>query len=1046
MNKDLYKNEPRIVWLFIITMLLCVDFVSATPYTIEEDIYQQRITGTITSEAGEPLMGVSVVEKGTTNGVVSDFNGKYSITLKGKDATLLFSYVGFEDVEEKVGIRTTISISMKESQLALDEVVVVGFGKQKKESVVGAIVAIKPAEIDVPVRSLSNSLSGRIAGVLAVQRSGEPGKDDAQFWIRGISTFTGNQNPLVLVDGVERPLNDVDPIEIASFSVLKDASATAVYGVRGANGVILVNTRKGKKGKAKIDARFEHGFAWATKRPSFLNAFEQATLFNEAIDATPGSSQSLKFSQEALDAFRDHTDLELYPDVDWQESLMKDLTSTEKLSVNISGGGDRARYFVATSIYSQEGQYDINPGEYSGVPSGVGKFGSNVNYLRYNFRSNVDMDLSETTLVSLGLQGNVTENNEPAGDNNTGSNSVYNWILNSSPYAYPIRYNDGQLAQREVMHNPYNLLTQRGHRKTNGNVLRSNISIQQDLDFITEGLSASVKYAYDAVNWNRTERLRNIEYITALGRDLDGELIYNTYGTASSTDYLNYTSSAWGDRTQYFESSINYNRAFNKHSLEGLILYNMRSYNTNTASSYINSLPNRSLGLASRISYSYDKKYFIEANLGFNGSENFPKGQRMGFFPSVAVGWIASNEKFLEDSDVVTWLKIRGSVGQVGSDQIGSTRFAYLSTISGAQGYYGFGQNYDQGVVGLQEDQIGSEDITWEVATKYNLGIELDLFSDLRLIADIFYEKRENIFLQPQISEVDGIRNSIWSNDGVMDNRGFEVTGEYNKAFGDLTVTARGNLTYARNQIIEDGRFYKNSWQDARGTRFGERLLYDAEYLFSQEEIDNLPDYYNQFSLDKTQLRAGDIKYRDVNDDGRINEDDRVFAANPSTPDIIYGFGATMKYKNFDFSFLFQGSKGASAYINAANYFYPFQADRDPKYLGSIIDNFKGRWTPENPDPYAFAPRLYVGQDQNNYKASTWWIRDADYLRLRNVEFGYTMSFKDKKLKVDKARIYLTGVNLMTISEFTKDFWDPETGADQYPVQASLFLGFNVSF
>jgi len=577
-------------------------------------------------------------------------------------------------------------------------------------------------------------------------------------------------------------------------------------------------------------------------------------------------------------------------------------------------------------------------------------------------------------------------------------------------------------------------------------VLRSNLTIQQDLDGITEGLSANMKYAFDAVNWNRTERLRNIEYITAIGRDVDGELIYNTYGTAGHTDYLNYSSSAWGDRTQYFETSLNYDRAFDKHSFGGLLLFNMRSYNTNTSDSYINSLPNRSLGLSGRVTYAYDSKYFIESNLGYNGSENFPKGQRMGFFPSVAVGWLASKEEFLQDNDVVTWLKLRGSLGQVGSDQIGSTRFAYLSTISGASGYSAFGQNYDQYAGGLQEDRIGSTDITWEVATKYNLGIELGLFHDLRINTDIFYEKRENIFLQPQTSEVEGIRNAMWSNLGVMENKGFDMSMEYSRVLGDLTLTARGNFTYARNKILEDGRYYANSWQDARGTRYGERLLYDAEHLFSEEEIQALPEYYDQFGLDKTQLRAGDIMYRDVNDDGRINEDDRVYAANPSTPDIVFGFGASMEYKNFDFSFLFQGSAGASAYINAAWYFYPFQADRDPKYLGSIIDNFQDRWTPENPDPYAFAPRPYVGQDQNNYKTSTWWVRDADYLRLRNIELGYTFSVPENFVKIDKSRVYLTGVNLLTFSKFAKDFWDPETGADAYPIQASLFLGFNVSF
>ena len=511
---------------------------------------------------------------------------------------------------------------------------------------------------------------------------------------------------------------------------------------------------------------------------------------------------------------------------------------------------------------------------------------------------------------------------------------------------------------------------------------------------------------------------------------------------------MTYSSNAWGDKTQYFEASFNYDRTFGKHEVGALALFYLKDYRANTASSYINSLPNRSLGLAARATYGFNKKYLLEVNLGYNGSENFPKNNRMGFFPAVAAGWVISSENFLKDNKVITWLKLRGSIGQVGSDQIGSTRFAYLSTLADAGGYNNFGINFDKGMGGLQEDQLASEDITWEVATKYNLGLEVGLFNSLRATAEVFYEKRENIFLQPQVSEVMGLQKTMYANMGKMDNRGFEVTLEYNKMFSSgLMLTARGNYTFARNKYIEDGKYYKNPWQDIRGTRYGERLMYDAMHLFSQEEIDALPDYYRQFSLTKTQLRPGDIRYRDVNDDGVISEDDMIWGSNPATPESMFGFGASLAYKGFDFSFLMQGALSGTSYLSAGWYFQPFQAEREPKFMGNLITEFRDRWTEDNPNPHAFSPRLYMGQNVNNYKTSTWWVRNSDYLRLKNVEIGYTLpKHLSMKARIENARFYVSAVNLYTFSKFSKKFWDPEVGADSYPIQTTVFLGLNLTF
>jgi len=1007
------------------------------------------VSGTVTDATGEPLAGANVIvlDSASPIGAMTDLDGGFSISVP-KNSLIEVSFLGFVSQTFRIETSQNLKVVLEEDANLMEEVVVVGFGTQKKESVVGAITAVKAKELQAPVRSLSNSIGGRVAGILAVQRSGEPGKDDAQFWIRGISTFTGDQNPLILVDGIERPMNNVDPLEIESFSVLKDASATAVYGVRGANGVILITTKRGFDGKAKVDARYEHGFSMPTYRPQYLNSYQRSMLFNEAIDANPSASQAMKYQPDELEAMLKGTDPELYPDVDWQDVLMKDVTQNEKLSVNISGGGKNVRYYTAISVYNQEGQYAINNSDYDWVPSTLGTYGRNVNYTRYNFRSNVDANIGKYTVVSLGLQATIANNMEPS----EGSENIYLWINNVAPNAFPVLYKDGNFPGRDGLYNPYIQLTQRGFKQTTSNELRANISIDQDLSFITKGLKAVVRYAYDAENYNSATRKRELTLYQAEKRDEEGLIEYKVIDANKQEEYLSYGADAWGQRKQYFEASVAYDRTFDKHAVSALALYYMKDARNIKASSYIASLPNRSLGLAARVTYAYDKKYLFEANLGYNGSENFPKGQRMGIFPAFAAGWVISEEGFLKKNPTLTWLKLRASYGQVGSDQIGSTRFAYLSTLKdNVPGSNGFGVNFNQGTGGqggIAEDQLAAQDLTWEKASKYNVGLEVGLWNSWTTTFEAFYEYRNNIFIQPQVSEIAGLQNPAYANTGSMDNRGFEITTEYNKVFANgLTVTARANYTFARNKYIDDGKTYANPWQDVAGVRYGERLLYKAMHLFSQEEIDALPDFYRQFSLTKDQLRPGDIRYEDVNDDGRITEDDKVWAERPSVPESMLGFGGSLYWKGFDFSFLFQGAFGASTYLTSGWYFQPFQADREPKYMGNVLTNFLDRWTEENPDPYAFSPRLYMGQNVNNYVSSTWWVRNSDYLRLKNLELGYTLPRKTlDKMRIDNLRFYVSAQNVYTFSKFAREFWDPEVSADSYPIQATVFLGVNLTF
>ncbi len=1010
------------------------------------------ISGTVLDETGEPYIGATVMVRGTSVATITDLDGKFNLDLK-ENATLVISYIGCETQTVVAYVGTPIKVILKPDALALDAgtVVAVGYGTQKKESVVGAISSIKPDELRVPVRSLSQSLAGNVAGLVALQSSGEPGKDDAQFWIRGIATFTGDPNPLVLVDGIERPLENVDPLEIESFSVLKDASATAVYGVRGANGVILINTRRGFDGPARIDVRYEQGFSSPSKRLSFVDAATRSMLFNEALDATPGAPLSNKYLEHEIEAMRRQTDPELYPDVDWQQVLMKDLTMSEKVSANISGGGKFARYFTSISFYNQEGQYAINPGPYSWISPTIGTFGANVNYTRYNFRTNVDMDITPTTTVSLGLQGNVSENVEPE---EGGSAAIYRDIINAAPNAFPVRLKDGKLAGRDGLNNPYNMLTQRGYAQTMENALRANLSIDQDLKFITEGLKAKITYAYDFNTKATDSRKRGISFYEPISRDEDGELVTQEWYPESYQDYLSYEHSSTSTRSQYAEATVNYQRYFGKHDVGGLVMGFAKDYRYMVKGmDYITSLPNRSLGLAGRVTYAYDNRYLVEANIGFNGSENFAKGNRMGVFPAMAIGWVASQEPWLQDNNVLTWAKVRASVGQVGNDQIQSIRFIYLPTLQeNAGGYNNMGTNFDKYVGGIGEGRIANEDVTWEVATKYNVGLELGFFNDLRINGDVFYELRENIFLQPQYSEITGLpkddTNKPYANMGTMSNKGFEISGEYQKQIGkDLYISARGNFTFTRNTILEDGKYYAYPWQDQKGARYGLRLGYKAMHLFSQEELDALPDYYEQFAMDKTILRPGDIRYEDLNDDGRITEADQTWIGNPSMPEIVYGFGVSLNWKGLDFSVLFQGAGNRSTYLTGGWYFQPFQAERGPKFMGNVMTSFLDRWTEDNQDPYAFSPRLYYGANTNNYKTSTWWLRDASYLRLKNLEVGYSLPDRwAKKVFANQLRVYIQGVNLFTISKFYNNFWDPETSADSYPMQRVLFLGLNVSF
>lgn len=1030
---------------------------TGTSETVTTILQQQKqtITGTIlTGDTNEPAIGATVYLRNSTTGTVTDVNGKYSITVEGIGGVLEFSYIGYKKQEVAVTGQKTIDIVLQPDTEVLEEVVVVGYGSQKKESVVGAISTLDVTKLTVPGSSISNALAGQLSGIVAMSRSGEPGKNSAaDFYIRGVSSFKGTSTPLVLVDGIERDLDLVDTDDIASFSILKDASASAVYGVRGANGVILITTKKGSVGKPQVNVRTEFGFTQPTKRPQMLGSAEWAELYNEAYG-------SQYYSPEDIEKYRTNADPDLYPNVDWFDALFDDMAANQRVNLNITGGSDIVKYYVSGAFYNESSIYKNAGNIYGYNPS--------IRYNKFNFRANVDLNLTKSTIVNFNL-ANIYEKSFGPGYGDTDAD-IWSYTFMTSPNAFPVQYSDGKLSgpSSDSGNNPWNMLAHSGYREQFWNSAQSLIGVTQDIGELwkpLKGLTANIKFSWDA--WNTTlQRRSKIEsFYHARGRAEDGSLIYDRNDEGiwipvhTGDENLSFLIGRSGTMTRYLEGSLTYNRVFNEiHRVGALLLYNQKIHTNTQAGSGDDALPYKNQGLAARATYAFKDTYFAEVNLGYNGSENFARGHRFGFFPAVAVGWMMSNEKWFQPATkVIDMLKLKASYGKVGNDDIGGQRrWVYESTIVNS-GSWNYGSDGNQGGTGIRIGEVENLNASWEEALKINAGIEFSLFNKIRVQADYFREERSGIFLQRAgLPAIVGVSSIPYVNIGETLNQGFDATVEYTHQVNkDLMLTARGNFTFNRNELLNnDEPDWEYKYQNRIGKPFGSGSSLQpfglvAIGLFeSQEEIDNSP--VQNFG----EYRVGDIKYQDINGDGQIDSQDQIAIGYTNLPEITYGFGGTAQYKNWDFNIFFQGVARTSFFLNGSSIRTPFSSGNMER--AAINEDIYGNvWmstnTPEQNANVTY-PRLSMGSGgagaSNNSQSSTWWLRDGSFLRLKSIEIGYSLpkSLLQKSF-IKSLRFYAAGNNLLQFSPFK--LWDPEKGSSDgsgYPLNRMFSIGFNANF
>ncbi|MFS4457417.1 SusC/RagA family TonB-linked outer membrane protein [Maribacter sp. 2304DJ31-5] len=1047
------------------------------------DVQEMEIKGTVTAaDDGAPLPGANVIKVGTDQGTQTDFDGNYTINAEKGDV-LQFSYIGFKVTEVTVGDSEIINVTLQEDSESLDEVVVVGFGTQKKESVVGAMSSIKPAELKIPSSNLTSALAGRISGVIGYQRSGEPGADNAQFFIRGVTTFASQAVPLILIDGVELTADDLarlNPDDIESFAVLKDATATAVYGARGANGIIYVTTKQGVTGKARVSLRIENSFSQNTQVPELTDPITYMRLANEAV-ITRTPNRRVPFSEEQILSTQRGINSNVFPVTDWQNELIKKTAVNQRMNMNVTGGGEVAQYYIAASFNKDNGI--LREDSRNNVDN-------NINLKRYLLRSNITINLSETTKAIVRLHGTLDEFRGPS----ISGTNVFGRTLRTSPVRFPAVYDPDEASvnspnilfgnQRtttgDLFLNPYAELVS-GTSETSRSLNLIQFELKQDLSSITPGLKArflgnnnrtsfyrlvriSTPFFYNAELFN-FDRLNNTYILSDLNSDGSRALRFDRDQSETTVNNV-----------LYGELAFNYDRTFNeKHTISGLLVGIARELNDGNADDVESALPSRNLGFSGRFTYDYDSRYFVEFNFGYNGSERFASRERFGFFPSVGAGWLVSDEPFFEKApDFISRLKFRASYGLVGNDAIGNRddRFFYRSRVNlndPSRGYvFGGGT-----IPGVSISRYGNELITWEVGKKFNAGMELNLFNDaVQIRADYFSEVREDI-LQTRVTPTSlGLQAANRANVGTAFSRGVDASVELNKSFSnDLWVTGRANFTYSKANIrfVEEPDFAQVGapHRSAIGAVIGQRFGYIAERLFI-DEADIASSPIQNFGINAEPL-PGDIKYRDVDGDGEITNLDQVPLGNPIVPQITYGFGLSAGYKNFDISAFFQGNAKVSLFIDPVQT-APFVTRVEDftssfSFLGggntlstesTILKAYADdHWSLDNRNPYALYPRLSNRVEPNNVQRSSWWLRDASFLRLKQVEVGYTFRELSEKLGMGTVRLYATGTNLFLLSRFK--LWDPEVGSNDpdqenggngfgYPLQRVINLGLQLNF
>lgn len=1035
-------------------------FISGkAPASTEQQQNKRKISGRVTDIKGEPLIGVNVTVDGDANGSITNMDGLYEIFVTKKSVVLKFTYIGFKTSEIRTNASTNIyDVTLEEQVNELEETVIVGYGTQRKISNIGAQSSMKMEDIKTPSASLTTTLAGRLAGVVAVQRTGEPGKDAADIWIRGIST-PNTSSPLVLVDGVERSFNDIDPEDIESLTTLKDASATAVYGVRGANGVILIKTKPGKVGKPTVSTDYYESFTRFTK---MVDLADGITYMNAANEAMRNDGIATKYTEDQIRNTIVGKDPYLYPNVDWLKEIFNDWGHNRRVNVNVRGGSEKVAYYASVSYFNETGM--------TVTDKNIDTYDSKMKYSRYNFTTNLNIDVTPTTKVEIGAQGYLGEGNYPA----ISSADLYNAAMSISPVEYPkMFFVNGEAfvpgtSTNNNFNNPYSQATRRGYDNLTKNQIYSNLRVTQDLDMLTKGLKLTAMYAFDVYNeihvhQDRAESTYNF-LDTSVPYDMNGQPILQRIYEGSNV--LSYKQETSGNKKTYLEASLNYDRTFNDdHRVSALFLFNQQSKLLYPKGTLEDAIPYRMMGIAGRATYSWKDRYFAEFNIGYNGAENFSPKHRFGTFPAFGVGWVVSNEKFWQPlSKAVSFLKIRYTDGKVGNSEVSDRRFMYLDQMKENGDYgYKFGPN---GTKWSGYETVNmAVDLIWEESRKQDLGIDLKLFNDdLSIVFDLFKERRENILLKREhsIPSFLGYNTSApYGNIGIIENKGFDGTIEYNKRINkDWVIALRGNVTFNKDKWIQ-GELpeQKYEWMNQYGHNINGVKGYVAEGLFTQAEIDDMARWESLSDANKAitpkpfasqfgTVKAGDIKYKDLNNDGQIDAYDQTYISRGDVPTTVYGFGFTVGWKDLSVGMMFQGVAGAERVLNGSSV-NPFNGGGGS---GNLYSNIGDRWTEENPDQNAFYPRLSYGSETtsniNNFQKSTWWVRNMNFLRLKTLQISYNLPKPwVNKVHLKNAAVYVMGTNLFTLSRFK--LWDPELNTDNgasYPNTTSYSVGINFTF
>ena len=1034
-------------FLFICMLLLGL----STSALAQESIV---VTGVVTDTNKEPMIGVNVSISNIPGlGAITDLNGKYSIKMPPYHK-LVFTYIGFEKVEVLVKEQRTVNVTMKEaSAREIDEVVITGTGAQKKLTVTGAITNV---DVDVlkanPSGSMANALAGNVPGILAMQTSGKPGSV-SEFWIRGISTFGASNSALVLVDGFERSLDEINVEDVESFSVLKDASATAIYGSKGANGVVLITTKHGKAGKINISAKAETFYNMLTQVPDFVDGYTYASMANEAK-----ITRNLEplYKADELEIFRLGLDPDLYPNVNWIDELLRKGSWSTRATLSMNGGGNTARYYVSGSYLDQQGMYKVD--------KALKDYNTNANFRRWNYRMNVDIDITKSTLLKVGVSGSL----QKANDSGVGSDAIWTALMGYNAIMVPKLYSNGYVPaygnDNGDRFNPWVQATMTGYRENWKNNIQTNVTLEQKLDFITKGLRFVGRFGYDTENNNWINRRKWPEQWKAKRfRATDGTLDYDRVAEERK---MFQESGSDGLRNEFFEAELHYSRGFKHHHLGGTLKYNQSSKikTVGLGDDLKQGIARRNQGLAGRFTYNWNYRYFIDFNFGYTGSENFAAGHRFGFFPAISGALNIAEESLIKKH--LKWMnmfKIRYSYGKVGNDNLGNTRFPYLYDIETMTkkdgdktvdtGGYNFGDyTFDRYYGGMRYSSLSSPNVTWEIATKHDLGIDFSFFNDkLSGSVDYFNEKREGIYmLREYLPGIVGLESNPSANVGKVTSEGFDGHFTFRQKLGAVGLTIRSNITYSKNEIVdrdEENNYYWYKMQ--KGHRVNQaRGLISLGLFKDYDDIRNSPVQ----DFDGYKVMPGDIKYKDVNGDGKIDGNDQVAIGATTKPNLIYGFGIAANWKGLDVNLHFQGAGKSTYFIDGSTVHMFKLGDGWGNVLSEMANS--NRWIsadisgdPATENPNAEYPRLSYGPNSNNYQQSTYWLRNGSYLRLKTVEVGYTLPTQlVNKVHFNTVRIFFVGTNLLTWSAFK--LWDPEMGSTdgkRYPLSKNLSLGISVN-